>query len=413
MIRVTRPTPLWLASLLMTLLLSTTPAVASDALYQMINQRLALMQDVAAYKWLEQQPIEVPDREKVVLENAVAAGLNYGITRASSERFFSAQIEAAKEIQQCWFNNWMRSTGPKSAPDLDQITRPRLLALGETITASLAGNVNDPYQFSQAVIVPCLSDDTRNAIFEALQAIAVYPDRYTQIKDSGILRVGTTGDYAPFSFSPERWSSPNDRAPEGIDIELASSLAEHLQVNLMLVPTSWPNLMNDLKAGRYDIAMSGVSIIPERQTSAYFSKPYHIGGKSPIARCDRRQQFSSLAAIDQPGVTIMVNPGGTNERFLRSNILKAEILIHGDNREIFEKLAAGEADLMITDLIEAQLQSARNPALCMTMPDETMTYQEKGYMLPKDPSLLAAVNSWLTAAQAAGTLSALFDQHLR
>ena len=45
--------------------------------------------------------------------------------------------------------------------------------------------------------------------------------------------------------------------------------------------------------GEFDIAMSGVSITDTRKKIAAFSDPYHIGGKTPIARCDQKERFST------------------------------------------------------------------------------------------------------------------------
>ncbi|MDZ7686146.1 MAG: transporter substrate-binding domain-containing protein [Gammaproteobacteria bacterium] len=111
-----------------------------------------------------------------------------------------------------------------------------------------------------------------------MTAVDVFPSRLEQILATGTLRVGTTGDYAPFSFSSD------GEQFEGIDIELAHDLAESLDVRLELVHTTWPTLEKDLAAGRYDIAMSGVSRTLARQRHGYSSPPYHVGGKTPIVR---------------------------------------------------------------------------------------------------------------------------------
>jgi chorismate mutase-like protein len=88
---------------------------ADGALYRLINERLSLMEQVAAYKWINEQPIAVPERETLVISNAVRDGLQYGITTDSSSAFFSAQIVAAKIIQQCWFDRWEEDKPPETA----------------------------------------------------------------------------------------------------------------------------------------------------------------------------------------------------------------------------------------------------------------------------------------------------------
>ena len=109
---------------------------------------------------------------------------------------------------------------------------------------------------------------------------------------------------------------------------------------------------------------------------------------------------------------IVVNPGGTNEKFIDNNIRRAKKIIVEDNRDIFRYIVEEMADLMITDKIEVDFQSARHPELCGLATDTTFTYQEKGYMIPREPELLAAINSWLEQAQQSGSLQAAFDRHL-
>ncbi len=63
-------------------------------------------------------------------------------------------------------------------------------------------------------------------------------NRLDDILSRGVLRVGTTGDYKPFSYRP---AGSGDFI--GLDVELAGQLAKALGVKLELVPTTWPSLM--------------------------------------------------------------------------------------------------------------------------------------------------------------------------
>jgi cyclohexadienyl dehydratase len=244
----------------------------------------------------------------------------------------------------------------------------------------------------------------RDWLYAAVTGVEVYPDRLAQVLGSGVLRVGTTGDYAPFSYRV------GEGDIVGIDIELARQLAAALDARVVLVPTSWPTLMADLAAGRYDIAMSGVSRILARQRDGYLTPPYHVGGKTAIARCEDRDAFATLADVDRPGVRVIVNPGGTNQRFVDAHVHQAEKIVHPDNRTIFTELVEGRADVMITDRIEVTLQTRRNPSLCATMAGN-LTYQEKAYLLPQDQRWLEFVATWLSLALADGSVTAAFRAH--
>lgn len=201
------------------------------------------------------------------------------------------------------------------------------------------------------------------------------------------MRVATTGDYRPFSFYGP------DGSRRGIDVDVAKALADALGVPVEWVDTSWPTLLDDLAAGRFDIAMSGISITPARADVGCFGTPYFETAKTVLARCVVVGRYHTLASIDRPDVTVIVNPGGSNERFVRTHLSHARRVLHPDNVSIFAALVAGGADLMITDRVEAQLQAAANPTLCVS-DDVAFEPVHKAYLMPGDPRWRTWFDSW-------------------
>lgn len=228
--------------------------------------------------------------------------------------------------------------------------------------------------------------------------------RLDAVLSTGTLKVGTTGDYRPFTFR-----DPTTGELSGFDIDQAKSLAEALGVKVSFVPTSWPTLMQDFKADKFDIAMGGVSITLERQKAGLFSIPYMEEGKTPIARCEDKDRFETIADIDRPEVTVVVNPGGTNEKFARAHLTKAQIKVFPDNTRIFDEIAAGNADLMITDASETRYQQKLHPGvLCAIHPDDPFDFAEKGYWIQRDPYLKAFVDQWLYQSMKNGSYEAIY-----
>ena len=225
-----------------------------------------------------------------------------------------------------------------------------------------------------------------------LMAVAM-PARAQAVLDAilarGVVRVGLTGDYRPFSIKDDAGRF------EGLDVDMAESLAKGLGVRLEIVPTTWPALMPDLQSQKYDIGMGGITVTLDRAKTAYFSAPVMRSGKTPIARCADQARFATLADIDKPGVRVITNPGGTNERFARANIKQAGIIVFPNNAAIFDEIVASHADVMMTDAVETRLQQRFHPELCAIHPDQPFDHSELAYLLPRDTALKAWVDQWL------------------
>jgi len=217
------------------------------------------------------------------------------------------------------------------------------------------------------------------------------PSRLDEIVQRGALRVGMTGDYLPFTAF-----DPATSAFRGFDVDMAEALGKALGVKVDYVRTSWPQLMKDFEADKFDVAMGGVSITLDRQKKGLFSSPIMREGKTPIARCADKEKFDSLADIDKPGTRVIVNPGGTNERFARAHVKIAEITTHNDNVTIFDEIANGRADLMMTDASETLYQQKLHPGvLCAIHPTKPFDFAEKAYWLQRDFALKQFVDQWL------------------
>ncbi|KAH7357834.1 bacterial extracellular solute-binding protein, family 3 [Plectosphaerella cucumerina] len=230
----------------------------------------------------------------------------------------------------------------------------------------------------------------------------------------GYLTVGTTGDYKPFTYlitNPNTTDllrpdgSPLNTTYIGADIDAAQSLSNALGLPSppRLVHTTWSNITSDLAAGRFDIAMGGVSVTLTRARTAFFGTAVQRVGKTAAIRCADAAKFTDLASIDQPGVRVAVNPGGTNEAFDRANLKQATIVMVADNNAVYQAVLDGDADTMISDLIEVELQVRMHPGeLCIVNPDAPFNFEELGYAIPQDPVWKHFVDAWVHVLQGSG-----------
>lgn len=212
----------------------------------------------------------------------------------------------------------------------------------------------------------------------------------------GALRVCTPGDYKPFSLAK------SDGTFEGLDIDLVQSMAKSLGVEARFVKTSWPTLMDDF-IEKCDLGVGGISVSLDRQKRAFFTNAYMVNGKAPITKCENVAKFQTVADIDKPGVTVIENPGGSNERFARASFKNAKIVIFNDNTTIFDEILKGNADVMISESVETIVQAKLRPGLCAVNPDRPLQYGEMAYLIPRgDATFKAWVDQWLHLAKATG-----------
>ncbi len=219
-------------------------------------------------------------------------------------------------------------------------------------------------------------------------------------RQAGVLRVGTPGDYAPFSLRGA------DGSYRGADVAEAERLAKALGLQVQWVPTSWSKLAEDARAKRFDIAVGGISISPARREFAAFSTILVSDGKRPVARCADKGRYVTLASIDAPGVRVVVNPGGSNEAFARANLSHAAVTVFPDNKTIADEIVAGRQDVMVTDGVEVDHDALVHPELCAAAVAAPFTHFEGAFLLQPDPALEQAVDSVLDADVSSGRWAA-------
>lgn len=249
------------------------------------------------------------------------------------------------------------------------------------------------------------------------------------------LRIGTSGDYPPFSSWPEEAT-----LPRGFSVDLARAFARDEGLELQWVRFRWPNLLEDLAAGRFELALSGVTIRPERSAAGLSSVPLATSGAlvlMPLTQAPPPATARRLLAV--PGLRLAVNAGGHLERVARSRFPHALVEAIPDNAAVLRRLASGAADGVVTDLVEAPLWQAQWRAQWQTLwqgewqgewregpkasaerpvpnrslhPIGPFTRDHKaGLWRPDRLDLARHFDDWLLAAEAAGRLAELRRRH--
>ncbi len=220
-----------------------------------------------------------------------------------------------------------------------------------------------------------------------------------------VLRVGTSGDYAPFSLKTD----PNRPDLEGFDIALARAYAKARGFEVQFVSFRWPNLNRALLSDRFDLAMSGVTVRPERSAIGRFTIAVVETGAVVVAR--PKDLYPQIEQLNHPRVRIGVNAGGHLEHVALAHFPAATLVTIPDNALVLAALMNGAISAAVTDNLEAPGWMLGHEDLALFGP---LTLDRKAIFVRPDREQLAAdLNDWLLEREADGTLAQLREQYFK
>ncbi len=172
---------------------------------------------------------------------------------------------------------------------------------------------------------------------------ALLPD---DLRASGTLRVGTDASYAPASSFAQ-----DGRTIVGFEPDLVAAVGRVLGMDVELVALPFDGLLDDLDAGRIDIAMSAMTDTPERQVSADFVN-YFSAGTSIVVR--RGNPEGVLELGDLCGATVAVERATVQVDLVaraQSRCGDTPVVVHElpDNAQALLELRTGRAVAVLSD----------------------------------------------------------------
>jgi cystine transport system substrate-binding protein len=109
----------------------------------------------------------------------------------------------------------------------------------------------------------------------------------------GVLKVGTEGTYAPFTFHDPKAGNQLT----GYDVEVTNAVAAKLGRTVEYSETTFDAIFAGLESKRYDVVANQISVNPERQAKYAFSTPYTVSTGVVVTRADDTsvKQLSDIA----------------------------------------------------------------------------------------------------------------------
>ncbi|WP_407920398.1 amino acid ABC transporter substrate-binding protein [Gottfriedia luciferensis] len=209
-------------------------------------------------------------------------------------------------------------------------------------------------------------------------------DLLTQVKDSGELKIGTEGTYAPFTF--------HDKSGKltGFDVDLANEVSKRLGVKPKYFETQWDAMFAGLDAKRFDVIANEVGIRPDREKTYYFSKPYITSSAALVVKSDSKvTSFDGIKGLNA-AQSLTSNYGDLAKKY------GAKLVgVEGFSQAI-QLIETGRADVTINDKLSIQnylKETGDNKVKIAALESDA---SNSGFMFRKtDDSLVKAVNKAL------------------
>lgn len=227
-----------------------------------------------------------------------------------------------------------------------------------------------------------------------------------QLGDLG-LRVATSGDYRPFS-DWEIATRDSPPFPRGFSPDVARAFADARGLEIEWVRFRWPELLPDLEAGRFDFAISGVTVRADRSIDGLFSVPLTTSGA--LVLVPESSDLKDPGDLNHAAIRLAVNGGGHLERVAQRLFPEAKVEGVARNADVLGHLLAGAAHGVVTDTLEAPHWEARAREPLRRIGPLT-TDRKAALFDPAARELAREFDRWLIEAEAGGELAALRERH--
>jgi len=226
-----------------------------------------------------------------------------------------------------------------------------------------------------------------------------------KIISRGELRVGVSGDMPPMNLLTKE-----DKVI-GMDVDVATMIAEAMGVKLNLQRIDFKGLLPALESGSIDMIVSNMTMTPDRNLKAAFVGPYFTSGKAFLTKRSSIAQAKGLPDINSPQFTFVALKGSTSEAVIQKGAPQAKLLATGTQNEAIQMVIDGKADAMIADYPICVVAAFRNPAAGLVSVVAPITYEPIGIAVPKgDPHLLNWLGNFLHSLEKAGYMNDLKEK---
>lgn len=216
----------------------------------------------------------------------------------------------------------------------------------------------------------------------------------------GKLTMSTNAQFPPYEMTTD------DGGFEGIDVEIATAIAEKLGLELDILDMDFDSALLAVQQGKSDIVMAGVTVNEDRLLVMDFTDSYATGVQVVIVKED------SDVTMDNMGEGLIgTQRGTTGNLYCTDDYGEEHVVAYDDGFTAVQALMNGQVDCVVIDNAPAQEFVKNNAGL--TILDTEYAVEDYAIGLNKgNTALLDAINGALAELISDGTVQSIVDKYI-
>jgi len=215
-----------------------------------------------------------------------------------------------------------------------------------------------------------------------------------EILKRGELRVGMEAGYQPFEMQDEKGNIV------GFDVDIAYEMGKAIfgeggEKKVKLINTAWEGIIPALMTHKFDIIMSGMTILQSRNLKINFCEPVYYIGQCLLINKKDVGKYKSYKDLNKKGVIITSKLGVTGAFTAEKMMPKATLRLFKTEAEPALQVANGLADAFIYDEPQVRVFAAMYKDKTVGIFDP-ITYEPLAWAIRKgDPDFLNWLNNFM------------------
>nr|WP_040777284.1 amino acid ABC transporter substrate-binding protein [Nocardia pneumoniae] len=218
--------------------------------------------------------------------------------------------------------------------------------------------------------------------------------------DPNVLKVGTEGTYAPFSFQG------SDGKLTGYDVEVIQAVGDKLGKKVEFVQTPWDAIFAGLEAKRFDLVANQVTVNDERKAKYALSAPYTTSAGVIVTRADN----NAITRLADLGGKVCAQSATSNWSKVATDAGAKVEAVEGFVQAI-QLLKNGRVDATVNDNLAVAEYTKKTGDSSVKIAGKTGAESKQAFAARRGDALISDVDNALNQLRADGTLAKISEKY--